>query len=753
MQQLPLRPAVGGARTPRIRPAAFAAALIAGGLWAPGLAAAPKADWIPVTAEELSADTPEVEPDAPAEVLLRRVDIDDRDYPRERTTREYIRIKVYRPEHLDAVTRAVALEFSGGSFQGHERTVKMAARLTLPDRHEKVFGDESVRERPLVQSGAERGLLARLLGGSATEVRERFLAISGVEAGAVLEYRIDTTDRLGGFLQGFDLQMPRIGIRRLEYHIRHADPAEWICRYYVLNGSVGHVALVGDKPKRQLTITATDLPARPVEPMAPPTGAYYSLYFLFNYEPRHVRFFSRRRSPGNDEFLRVDPRKAGPWAPVAAMNYLLVADRLQLTSRIRQRTAEVAAGATDSLDQARRIYHHVQELYARYRDEAKQNRTRLTNETASRTLDDLLNYDRKSNVAGISDRDFAALLIAMYQAAGLEAKAILLPDLQRLPFGANLVAAATLPVLAVGVQAGGEWHFLLPSARPALPFGTLPWVCEGKAGLWVQAGDQQFERIPAEEPEKSLIGNAGTFAVAPDGALTGEGQRRFTGHAAETLRGQLIRRDPRGQRAFLARTLNALFRLPGAATAEQEAETTAESSETPGENAEEPAGGPVTIDKISGVDDPEAAIEVSYRLHLPGYAVITGDRIIFRGNPFRLNSDTPFTASTRKLDVWFPYPWEELDVAALKLPDGYRPDFTGITPPAADRSLHYSSQLRYNPPRQQLELRREFACRVVTFPAANYAGLKAWYDEMAHDDRQEVVLTKVLAAAPPPAAP
>ena len=153
-----------------------------------------------------------------------------------------------------------------------------------------------------------------------------------------------------------------------------------------------------------------------------------------------------------------------------------------------------------------------------------------------------------------------------------------------------------------------------------------------------------------------MICNGGAFELTAEGALSVEGTRRYTGHAAETLRAELINRDERGRRALLTRQLSAIFRLPGAETA---AEAPAEGAEAkPEEGLDVPAGLPVTVTKVSGVDDPEAPIEANYRLRIPGFAVTTAGRIIFRADVFRLNAGSPFTASTRKLDVWFPYPWE-----------------------------------------------------------------------------------------------
>ena len=731
------------------------------------LRAAPKEDWLPVSPEELTATASLLEPDAPAEVLFRKVEVDDRDYPEERVTRQYIRFKVFRPEQIDEVTRLAI--FSNGA----ESKVKLSGRLTLRDGTAKVFGEESIRERTVAQSAAEKNLVTRLFGMSSREVKERFLAISGVEPGAILEYRIKQTESRN-FQQGFPLQTPDLPVRLLEYRIRAGDPDNWVYNYFVLHKRIGQVTLDPDRKKNIVTIAATNLPSMPREPLMARAPAFYGLYFLFSYDPIHVRYLARKRGIDGDT-LTVDPRITGPWSPFANRCYVLLDDRVEVTSRIRQLTAQVIAGADTPLEKARRIHRRVQTLYADFRRESKQNSTGARLDTVSRTLDDLLDYSRKSNVAGLGSFDYCALAMALYRAAGLECKAIRLPDRRMLPFNRQLVASATLPVEAVAVRIDDQWIYSLPGAWPAQAFGTLPWYCEGESGLWLQAGKEEFAPIPCAAVEFSMIGNVGKFELSADGMLAGEVRCIYRGHAAETLRAVLENRDEARQRNYFTQRLKDEFKLPGSetSTAEDAADTTpteAAADATTTADGEDTATTPdaartaaeaaaasapaVVVTKISGVRDPDVPIEVTYRLRLPGFAVVTAGRMIFRPFPFRLNSRTPFTASTRKLDVWFPYAWEELDSAVIKLPPDYTPEFSEPLAMQPGSVLHYRPQITFNAEKHELQTRREFANQNIVVPVAAYGGLRASYDEMVRGDQQEVVLNRAPATAGgAPAAP
>jgi hypothetical protein len=111
------------------------------------------------------------------------MEIDDHEYPMERVTREYIRYKFYRPEQIDTVTRVAVF------YDSADSKVKLRGRITLHNGTTKSFGEESIKELTPARSAAERNLLGDSLG----TLKERSLTISGVEPGAILEYRSEWT--------------------------------------------------------------------------------------------------------------------------------------------------------------------------------------------------------------------------------------------------------------------------------------------------------------------------------------------------------------------------------------------------------------------------------------------------------------------------------------------------------------------------------------------------------------------------------
>src|SRR5580693_7588399 len=78
---------------------------------------AAKTNWDPIDPAELAESAPKIDPAAAAEVIFRKITINDRDYPDDRTVSEYVRYKVFDPEKATNITRVSARSIS---FDGTE---------------------------------------------------------------------------------------------------------------------------------------------------------------------------------------------------------------------------------------------------------------------------------------------------------------------------------------------------------------------------------------------------------------------------------------------------------------------------------------------------------------------------------------------------------------------------------------------------------------------------------------------------------
>jgi hypothetical protein len=82
----------------------------------------------------------------------------------------------------------------------------------------------------------------------------------------------------------------------------------------------------------------------------------------------------------------------------------------------------------------------------------------------------------------------------------------------------------------------------------------------------------------------------------------------------------------------------------------------------------------VTAIKLENAEDAAKPLIARYHLDAPRFAQVTGKRILFQPNAFRRAEGSRFTATERRFPIEFPYPWKEIDVVHIRLPEGFALD-------------------------------------------------------------------------------
>jgi hypothetical protein len=658
--------------------------------------------WQPVSAEELAGRTSTLAPDAPAEVIFGTIDVDDRNYPYKRRTSQYIRFKIYDPEKAASVTRISALTLSvdGGTLND----VEIHARLTLPDGTSREFGKESIQTRSVEKAGVEQSWLQRLLPSQGLAVDEKFLAVSGIEAGAIIDYQVTNTAYPPPLFFAYNLQRLNIPVRKVTYRHRLSGSSELIPRVVMLNGGNTQASFKFDPDKHLVTVTGQNLPGLVDEPFAAPIFDR-SLTVFGSYSQRNLVVIPRDPTIEHDVSLN---REDGPWAGYATLNSVIGFYATRPDPEVRKLAAQLTATADSDAGKARSIHNYVHALYLRFLRDGKANLAAPTM-FAYAPLGDVISFDKHSDVH-IGPLDFIWLALALDRAAGLDAQAILLPNRTRVSFSPDAVVDMFLPDVCLRVKIGDEWMFSLPETPTPMPFGRLPWFNQGQLGLIVQDGKQEFIEIPNSSADQSVIANTGAFQLDPDGGLSGTAKRVLTGEPAFLLRERMRMANDGRRHNILERFLKADF-----------------------ESAD------VTLTGFSGADDLDAPLELDYELHWADFAETTKSRLIFRPSVFHGLSPSPFASDQRVGAVQFPYSWKETDDLSLQLPAGYK-----LESPSAPQSmpgdvLGYRIGLSYRPAKGVINLRREFISNLSGVPLKLYPRLKGWYDNVAQNDGHELV--------------
>ncbi len=716
------------------------------------LLAAPKDDWPAISPEELASTASPQDPEAPAEILYRRIEIDLREAPVGRTETDYIRYKIYAPEKSDAYTRVSRLSVNSGSSYSYT-DLNITARLTLPDGSVSLFTKNDLKDRPYLRGATDSSILSRLFGGGDYSLNEKFLAVTGVLPGSILEYRISeergstadyTIVRDGNFSTIYPLQNRDLPCRKVDFIGRTPKDSRYPMQNYVLNRSIGQSTQQYDKNKGIITVTATNVPPSHSEPLTGPVASY-TLSVLQCINDTETQLISRTHSTLSST---VTPGTDGPWAPIANRSYMLYTDYSEVTSKIKKTSAQITASAQTPLEKARAIHDYAQDACEKFRRHPRP--TTRTDFRWVSSIDDILQWitDQKTYYY-ITPTDFLHLANALYKAAGFETRGIRLPDRSRFPFSPQLVAADCLPIWALQVKIDGQWVGSMPHYSPLIPFATLPSPSEGLLGLVAKSGKQELVEIPNSKAAVSKIINTATLILLPDGTLEGEATRKYTGHHATAIRSRLLKKkNPTAAKkklqAILLADLADSSALSGpSADADDDDDDTADTA-NPAEQTS------VKITKLKGDSDTASALEVTYTFRIPGYALISPERIILRPSVYRAKDKSPFSSATRTNAIRFDFAWQEIDNLTLKLPEGFVLESPALPEADAGPILFHRHRLTYDPATQTLNYRREFFCEATFFPASQYPVIKAWFDTVNFADHQEIILSKSAPAAPSP---
>ena len=374
--------------------------------------------WEPVTPAELSDDKPKLEPEAAAEILRYRLEIDDSHLER-RDRLTQIRYKIYDPGRAVDVTRVA--RFWGGRVN---RDYRIVARLTLPDGTSRIFDEHDLRKRSVAEEGRANGILGMIHTQSDWSIEEKFLAVTGVVKGSVLdvwewEPGLERTD-----WHMNAIQRPDTPIRQFEYVSRYKPDTDTLHRSFVLNPCGGQ--MTHDEKAGMLRFVAQNLPSIRREPLAPP-DTYFSLTIIETYESKRRQVYRRNLSvpmPGS-----VSP-SLGPWAFISTALDFEDADQGYVTKRVKAKAAELVAGITEPREKARRIYDYVQGLYQRFSKRADLENwyTRYVE-----SVDELINLDKIDSTI-IRSGDFHYLFVALARSAGLECHSVFHPLRTAFPF-------------------------------------------------------------------------------------------------------------------------------------------------------------------------------------------------------------------------------------------------------------------------------------------------------------------------------
>jgi len=454
-------------------------------------------------------------------------------------------------------------------------------------------------------------------------------------------------------------------------------------KYFLFAARIPDGAHIQEGPRGDYTLDLTDVPALPREPFSP--AAYGRAYRVqFYYSPYHTA----------PELWSVGIN----WWSTGVANFAAE------TKTIKDAAGQITAGADTPDAKARKIYDAVQALdnadFARLTPGASvldQPVLGSKAKTAEQT------WKEKS---GTGD-DLAILFLALARAAGLEAYAMRVTDRSRGAFDPNYLEINQFDALIVRIRIDGKDVYLDPGER-LCPYGQLHW---GHALTGAIAENGKEPTItPPNKLKDAITAHTADLTVDARGNLTGTVKILMNGPSALTWRQLNLIAGEDEVRKQLAASLPTLL----------------------------PAGVTGSIEEIQSLDTSAGFLTVSLKIS-GKLGLLNGKRLILPAFFFSPSTQSPFSAEHRTTAVDMRYAEQVIDSTTYHLPT----DMSVVNAPLSTQLPwpdHAALVVKTQPGQGTLEVKHIFARAFVLLDPKEYPALRDYYQKLAANDRQQLVL-------------
>jgi transglutaminase superfamily protein len=327
---------------------------------------------------------------------------------------------------------------------------------------------------------------------------------------------------------------------------------------------------------------------------------------------------------------------------------------------------------------------------------------------------------RSSSVQEVLQRGYGsqgeinAVFTAMARAAGFEATMLGVSNRQERSFNKIILSLAQIKNSAVLVKLQEKDLFLSPGT-PFAPFGMLRWSSTAASALKFSKG---AGFIDTPQPPNSTMNRRALVSLSADGSLGGEIAVEFAGEEALEHRLEAIEQGDAGRRQSLEDEVKSW--LPDEAI--------------------------VKLQSSQGWDAPEQPLLARFTVQIPGFASVTGKRLLAPAFFFPTLQKNMFINDYRHYPIVFPYPFTESDELRLKLPEGYALE----APPYRRKAgLSYAGyEISSTLEDRQLVTKRKLRFDGLQIPASQYGELKEFFAVVQKGDGGQAVFQTGAPASP-----
>lgn len=466
----------------------------------------------PVSPEELKMTDEPKAPGAPAIILFRQVDRDDRGNSAHEDV--YIRIKVLTEE---------GRRYGDVEIPSFQPVSNIHARTIKPDGSIVNF-DGQIFEKSIEKARGEQYMA-------------KTFALPDVQAGAIIEYYY-TTD-LGSNDYVFNshwILSSELFTKSAKFTLRPYDLGRMNLRWS-WNQLPAGTPEPAETSKNLFTLEARDIPAFQTEDYMPPENELKSrVDFIYS-----------------EEIVGKDPDKY--WQIIGKSRN----DELESFSGgrrgMKRAVGEIVAVSDSPEEKLHKIYARVQQLRnTSYELEKTQEEQKRSKEKDPEDVDDIW---KKQYANG---RDLTWLFLALVRAAGFEANGMWVSDRQNYFFSPQTMDAGRLDENIVVVNLNGKNIFCDPGAA-FTPFCMLPWFETGVTGLKLDKDGGTWLQTTVPASAESGIHRTAALKLSDAGDLEGKLTVSYTGLEASERRVEQRLTDDADRKKFLENEVKAAIPL------------------------------------------------------------------------------------------------------------------------------------------------------------------------------------------------
>jgi hypothetical protein len=524
---------------------------------------------------------------------------------------------------------------------------------------------------------------------SGVKVKVKSFALPGVEPGSVVEYRWREVHP-GGSADGLRLSFQReIPVRSVTYYLKPFMGMG----YRPVN--MGDARFEKDKDGFY-RMAMSNMPAFREEPRMPPEDAVRAWVLLY---------FSDEKKITADQY----------WKDTGKKYYELFKDQIKPNDEVKAAVAGIIGDAKTDAEKLQRLYDFCRTKIKNISDDA----AGLTPDEREKLKENKSPSDTLKRAQGTGgDIDF--LFAALARAAGFEARVALSGNNDDFFFDRGFMHYSFLGSNFIAVRVGDAWQFFSPAEMYA-PYGMLGWPEEGQDVLVTDSKEPIWVRGPVAGPEKSVERRSGKFKLAEDGTLEGDVRIEYTGHLAQERKEY------------------------------NDDDSPTEREKTVMDAWKSRLGAEVTSLYIQNVTDPVKPFVYTFHVRVPGYATRTGKRLFFQPAFFQKGMTPLFPTTERRHEVYFHYPWSEVDQVEIALPEGFELDNAESPAPFSGGDISkYEPLVGTTDKGRTLVYTRKFyfgkgGDNTLRFPVTTYPNLKNYFDEVSKHDAHTIALKQGAA--------